>query len=78
MSDSQSDGQECFRTADTKTRYWFIDQWAKWPSRVDPQSTTNLSFLYGGVLAHRERYGFDPVMSPELLGNIKYLDKGQP
>ena len=78
MSDNQSDGAQCFRDSDDKTKAWFIDQWARWPQRVDRLYTTNLSFLYGGIIAHRESLGFDPVMSTELLQNIKYLDGAKP
>lgn len=54
---------------------WFERQWRIWPRRADEACTTNISFLYGGVLAYREEHGRDPAVSDDYRANIRWLDR---
>lgn len=74
MSDeSREDGRSCY--ADGDSRDWFERQWAAWPTRVDQRYTTNISFLYGGVLAFRAEHGRDPKMSRDFASHVKWHDQ---
>lgn len=79
MSDNKADGQKCYedavRNEDTKTLAWFDRQWGMWPTRADPNSTTNISFLYGGMIAYEISTGERPPMSHDLKTCFNYLDK---
>ena len=72
---NQAEGLAHFATADDDTRLWFIDQWSMWPRRADQRKTTNISFLYGGVLAYRARYKTDPAMSDDFRSHVDWHDK---
>ena len=56
------------------TDQWFLKQWEQWPVRVDPENTTNISFLYGGILGYREVYGIDPPISGDLQVHVDFFD----
>lgn len=76
MSDSNiQEGKELYLSGDSEVKDWFHLQLKKWPIRVDPEKTTNISFLYGAVLGFRERHGSDPEYSDDFQHNVRYLDK---
>lgn len=73
--DNETDGYTLYKEGNNDTNAWFHEQWKKWPTRVNPANTTNLSFLYGGIRAYRELNNKDPEISKDLASNIKFLDK---
>jgi len=73
--ENQDDGLQCFAEGDSDTKGWFARQWKIWPKRADETKTTNLSFLYGGILAYRKAHQLQPEMSNDLRQNIEWLDR---
>lgn len=71
---NKTDGFEFYCTCDASGRNWFAEQWKRWPERVDQENTTNIMFLYGGVLAYRGEHGRDPVMSDDYSVHVASLD----
>lgn len=72
---NEIDGNCLYATGDADTRAWFCRQWAIWPERADQRFTTNMSFLYGGVVAFRAEHGRDPKMSDQFAANINWYDR---
>lgn len=72
---NQTDGLSFYASCDMEAREWFARQWRIWPKRADEANTTNISFLYGGVLAYREEHGRDPDMSADYRSHVAYLDR---
>lgn len=70
---SMDEGKQCY-LKDSTTHAWFSDQWQAWPERVNEQFTTNISFLYGGVLAYRELFDKEPILSKEFIVHVNYFD----
>lgn len=68
-----AEGKSCY-LEDPDTRQWFIKQWKHWPTRVDERYTTNISFLYGGILAYRELTGLEPEVSEDYSYSVKWMD----
>jgi len=76
MSDqNQTEGYELYMSGDQESRDWFERQWQMWPKRADERNTTNLSFLYGGVLGHRALHARNPSMSDDFFDNVTWLDR---
>ena len=78
MSNNVRDGIECFNTAfwnrDSDTISWFEDQWKIWPKRARAENTTNISFLYGGLLAYRVFNIAEPELSSEYKTHVEWMD----
>jgi len=74
-TDNETDGYSLYKEGEEETLSWFHKQWKHWPTRVNPNNTTNLSFLYGGIRAYRELHDKEPELSEDLSSSIKYLDK---
>lgn len=76
MSDkNQAEGHAQY-LMEEDSRPWFLEQLKQWPKRVNDKYTTNISYLYGGVLAHRELYGITPDMSKDYANCLKWMDNG--
>lgn len=75
MKDNITDGSNCYNEGDAETKDWFERQWKYWPVRVDERHTTNISFLYGGLLAYREEHGKDPRVSIDFASHVRWHDK---
>ena len=74
MSDiNESEGWICFRN-EPDTRAWFREQWKRWPERVDERYTTNISFLYGALMAFRHLHKSDPPISRAFREQVEWLD----
>lgn len=76
MSDgNREDGYNHWTNGGDEARDWFERQWRAWPKRVDERYTTNISFLYGGVLAYAAEHGEKPAMSDSFKSNVSYYEK---
>lgn len=73
MSENISEGRSLY-LEDKDSRPWFVKQWKHWPTRVDERYTTNISFLYGGILAYRELTNLEPEVSKEYAYCVEWLD----
>ena len=73
--DNETDGYNCYKEGKEENLLWFHEQWKHWPTRVNPNNTINLSFLYGAIRAYRELHDKEPEISKDLASNIKFLDR---
>lgn len=74
-ADNQTNGYELYKKGEESLISWFHEQWKHWPTRVNPNNTTNLSFHFGGILAYREIHKKEPEISNDLKSSIKWSDR---
>lgn len=74
MSENRREGEEHYRDGGDDARAWFERQWAIWPTRADERFTTNISFLYGGVVAYRDLNATEPALSRQFRGHVTWHD----
>ena len=71
--DNEIDGYNFHKQCSDKDKQWFLEQWKRYPERVDLKATTNLAFLYGGLKAYREEHQEDPEMSRDFTSHVNIL-----
>jgi hypothetical protein len=75
MSSSEEDGATFFGLMNSDGEAWLTAQLARWPERVDPANTTNISFLYGAFNAWSASKHVPPSVSEELQPHFDQLNK---